>query len=475
MKRETPERRDRHCRDAPGERWRHGSIAAHVAWILLLGLLAVFGVGLFVHLHDRELTAATALAGSVADRIGATAELLEATPADRHAELLRALNSPFLWVRRQARPPTAAARQWRHAEVVRAALTRNLPARWRAAAQVQVPERRRPANRAAPLDGPPAGLLDARRSIVVALPQPAGEWLVFTAAADVGAPHGGVRALLWTVLTALLALTLAVAAAHRLTRPLRRFAAAADRLGVDTRAAPLPEQGSRELRNAASAFNRMQLRLQRLIDDRTRVLAAVAHDLRTALTRLRLRTEFIDDCEQRAKAVVDLDQMQAMLEATLTFARDDSQAEPRTALDLAALLHSLCDDLADAGRPARCSAPPRLSLQGRPVALRRVFANLIDNALAYGRCAEVAVAEQGDEVVVRVCDRGPGIPEELREKVFEPFFRLEGSRSRATGGAGLGLAVARTLVRRQGGDVTLGPRPGGGLEVSVSLPRVPAP
>jgi signal transduction histidine kinase len=254
------------------------------------------------------------------------------------------------------------------------------------------------------------------------------------------------------------------------TRPLRRFAEAADRLGVDVGAPPLPVTGAREIRKASRAFNRMQERLRRFVDDRTLMLAAISHDLRTALTRLKLRAEFIPDEEQRDKAVADLDEMQAMLEATLSFARDDAEREPRTKVDLAALLRSLCDDLADSGQPVRYEGPDRLAVECRPAALKRVFANLIDNAVRYGGEALVSLGGAGDGVEVTIADRGPGIPEEMREQVFAPFFRLETSRSRETGGSGLGLAVARTIVHGHGGDITLEDRPGGGLQVRVSLP-----
>jgi signal transduction histidine kinase len=163
-----------------------------------------------------------------------------------------------------------------------------------------------------------------------------------------------------------------------------------------------------------------------------------------------------------------------MLDSTLSFPRDDTVAEARTKVDLAGLWQSLCDDLADAGQTVAYEGPAHATLDCRPVALRRAFANLIDNAVRYGREATVSLDDQGDEVLVTVADRGPGIPEAMREKVFTPFFRLEGSRSRETGGTGLGLAVARAVVRRHGGDVTLADRPGGGLVARVTLPRAGA-
>ncbi|MFO1349315.1 MAG: ATP-binding protein [Gammaproteobacteria bacterium] len=232
---------------------------------------------------------------------------------------------------------------------------------------------------------------------------------------------------------------LSVWAARRVTAPLGRFAAAAARLGTDVAAPPLAEAGPAEIRQAAHAFNTMQSRIQRFVEDRTLMLAAISHDLRTALTRLRLRAEFIDDPEQSRKAQTDLDEMQTMLDATLDFARDDNAAEAVTPLDLAVLLQSLCEDLADAGHDAHYHGPAQLRFDGRPVALRRVFANLIDNALRYGGAADVTLAEEEAGVCVEIADHGPGIPMDLREQVFAPFFRLEASRSRATGARGWGL------------------------------------
>jgi signal transduction histidine kinase len=201
------------------------------------------------------------------------------------------------------------------------------------------------------------------------------------------------------------------------------------------------------------------------------MLAAISHDLRTSLTRLRLRMALIEDEEVRAKAERDLEEMQAMLEATLAFARDDAKAGPRVALDLAGLVQTACDAFADAGHDVGYSGPEHLRVHGRQLALRRLLDNLIDNAVKYGGRADVALRVAGDTVEIDIADRGPGIPEAEREKVFAPFYRLEASRSRETGGTGLGLAVARGIARAHGGDVTLHDRPGGGLVATIRLPR----
>jgi signal transduction histidine kinase len=210
--------------------------------------------------------------------------------------------------------------------------------------------------------------------------------------------------------------------------------------------------------------------LSRFVEDRTRMVAAIGHDLRTPLTRLRLRAEFIDDPEVQRKMLSDLDEMESMINATLAFARDDAAHEPRVATDLADLLQSLCDDRIDAGAAASYAGPPHRTVTCRPVALRRAFANLIDNAINYGTAADVTLTPGPAQVTVTIDDHGPGIPESEWEKVFHPFYRLESSRSRDTGGTGLGLAVARTIIRGHGGDITLSNRSEGGLRVSVVVP-----
>ena len=256
-----------------------------------------------------------------------------------------------------------------------------------------------------------------------------------------------------------------------MTRPLRRFADAAQRIGMDVRSPPLDEAGSRELRNAARAFNRMQERLRHLVDDRTMMLAAISHDLRTVLTRLRLRSEFIADQEQRGKAIADLDDMQSMLDSTLTFARGDAADEARVTTDLAALVRSLCDEFSDGGEQVICDGPDRVPVTCALRAIRRAVGNVLNNALRYGREADVGISTGDQGVTVTVADRGPGIPPHRREDAFRPFHRLDTARSRDGGGSGLGLAVARSVMHRHGGDIVMSNRQGGGLVVSIFLPH----
>lgn len=317
-------------------------------------------------------------------------------------------------------------------------------------------------------------LLPSLRRMVLIAGLSDGTWLELQTPLRIRPPWRPFRLLAWLLIIGLVALALGRLAARRFARPLERFAEAADRLGIDDTAAPLAEEGPSELRRAAASFNRMQRRVRRLIDDRALMLAAVAHDLRTALTRLRLRVETIDDEAQRAKAVGDLDAMRRMLDETLAFARDEAGDERRERTDLAALLQTMADDAVDAGQPVAYEGPDRLVVELRPVAFRRALSNLIDNAVRYGERATLRLCKTADGIELRVEDEGPGIAPERREEVFRPFFRLEPSRSRETGGTGLGLAIARSVVRRHGGEIVLENRAGGGFAVVVRLPAAAA-
>lgn len=249
------------------------------------------------------------------------------------------------------------------------------------------------------------------------------------------------------------------------TRPLAVLAAAAQRLGRDVTAPPVAEKGTREVRAAAHAFNEMQASLRRFVEDRTQMIAAISHDLRTPITRLKLRAEFVEDEDQRCRMLADLDEMEVMISSTLAFARDDAETEARGPVDLAAMLAELSGDMGMVYR-----GPSSLVVQGGAVSLKRAFANLVGNALKYGGGGTVTLRRGGDGVIATIEDGGPGIPAPEMERVFAPFYRVERSRNRDFGGTGLGLAVARTAVRAHGGDIALANRPEGGLRVTVTLP-----
>lgn len=268
-------------------------------------------------------------------------------------------------------------------------------------------------------------------------------------------------------------LTLVAAAwlgARWLARPIQRLSEAAEHLSEDLESAPLEERGPQEVRQAAHAFNRMQERIRAQVSQRSRMLAAVSHDLRTPLARMRLRVEQVEDEALRGRLSQDLGDMVGMLDSTLSYFNEQRAQEALQWFDVQALVESLAEDALDQGEQVTVSghcAP----LRAQPLAMRSCVANLVDNALRYAGHAHVRLEDGQKQVRIEVRDKGPGIPAELREAVFEPFYRLESSRNRNSGGIGLGLTIARDSARRQGGDLELLASEGGGLLARLTLPR----
>jgi two-component system OmpR family sensor kinase len=277
------------------------------------------------------------------------------------------------------------------------------------------------------------------------------------------------RALLLFALGAATLLPLAWLFARALSAPIRRFSEAARRLGRDPNAPPLPREGPAEMLIAVDSFNTMQARLNRLIQERTHMVGAIAHDLRTPLTRLAFRLEDLPN-PLREKVDADIQEMKSMVSAALDFIRDRSLSGQREPLDFRLLVESVVDDQSDLGHDVTLQSGTPITLGGNPLALRRMVGNLVDNALKYGERARLRLRVANDQCILEIDDDGPGIPEQLQQQVFEPFFRLESSRNRDTGGIGLGLAAVRAIVLDHGGEIGLGNRKGGGLRVTVSLP-----
>jgi signal transduction histidine kinase len=301
-----------------------------------------------------------------------------------------------------------------------------------------------------------------------AVRQKDGRWLV-------AEPHRGLidpwaqRVLLVLAAAALAVTPLAWWFARRIAAPITAFARAAERLGRDPDAPPLNVRGSTEVSAAAAAFNVMQERLNRYVSNRTTMIAAIAHDLRTPLTRLRFRIEAAPD-DLKGKLAADLDEMEAMISATLAFVQDATRPGERTKLEVSSLVETVMDEAAETGADAAVEHAERAVVDGDPIALKRLVTNLVDNALKFGSSARGRVFAEAGMAVLEVDDDGPGVPEGDIERAFEPFQRLEGSRSRETGGAGLGLAVVRAIARGHGGEVTLQNRAEGGLRARVTLP-----
>ncbi|HKT53743.1 MAG TPA: ATP-binding protein [Caulobacteraceae bacterium] len=308
----------------------------------------------------------------------------------------------------------------------------------------------------------------------VGLAQPGGHWLVAAPKPSLEPTPWQQRLALWFLLSAAALTPIAYLFAGRLARPIAQFAEAAERLGRDPGAPPLDIQGSTEIRVATAAFNEMQERLARYVQGRTAMVGAIAHDLRTPLTRLRFRLEAAPP-ELRAKMAADVGEMEQMISGVLAFVRDSTLPTTRTRLELSSLLESVVDDMSETGLDVAVEQADRVVVDGDTIALRRLFNNLLDNAVKFGVSARVRVFAEGPCAVVEIDDRGAGLPKKALEQVFEPFYRYEGSRSRETGGIGLGLAVVRSIAQAHGGEACLHNRDRGGLTARVKLPLSPNP
>lgn len=470
------------------------SLAGQMIALLLLALVVAQGITLAIYLDERRHALRAAERAQVASRLVSVVRLLGDTPPELSERITRTASGPRLgfWLAAEsavdASEPEALDRPLQRRlkgllsgtgsgrVLVRLEDSERFlawrKARWEAR-RVQEDDDHGEHRRA---EWRKREYWEKRRhrlplSLTISVRLADGRWLNAATLVPFNAPAWAWPPLLSMGLMALAILVIVVFSVRRITRPLRTLAAAADRFGRGQDGAPPAEAGPEEVRRTIHAFNEMQERLRRFVADRTGMLAAISHDLRTPITTLRLRAEFIEDPEIRDKILETLAEMQQMTEATLAFLREDAAREDSRQVDLAALIQSLCDDLADAGGEVAFAGADRTPYLCRPVALKRALSNLIENAVAYGARARVALRQEAAELWIVVDDDGPGIPAERREEIFEPFVRLEDSRSRETGGAGLGLAIARSIARGHGGDVTLENRPEGGLRAILRLPK----
>ncbi|MBF0354025.1 MAG: HAMP domain-containing protein [Alphaproteobacteria bacterium] len=450
------------------------SILGRAMAVLAIGLLLSHLAALALYSGNREEALTTLGGRQTAERIVGLATAMSDAPPSQREQLARSMSRHGFFVSWSTEPYVAREHARGFSAIIAGELGR--------LAGPSMDVRVQPSNEGpqgmlgnAPWGGPGRGPMHEfshQRSFMISLKLADGSWLNAVIKGEPPDTLWRGRFLMGFAATTLITLLLAAWAVSRAVRPLRLFAGAAERLGTDMAAPPLDESGPAEVKKAAHAFNRMQERLRRFVDDRTRMLAAISHDLRTPLTRMRLRAEFVDDEETRAKMLADLDEMEAMIGATLAFARDSAKAEDRRPIDLAQLLSGLATDMQETGRKATFLGPEAAPFTGAPIALKRAFSNLVDNAIAYGGGADISLTAHSDRYEISIADEGPGIPEDLQERVFAPFFRIEGSRSRETGGVGLGLSVARDILRGHGGDISLANRQEGGLRVTVSLPRI---
>jgi signal transduction histidine kinase len=318
---------------------------------------------------------------------------------------------------------------------------------------------------------PVFGAFGGFRDLQVAVPLPDGQWLSFATALPESGSAFSRQFLISMGIMTIVIFAVSMLAVRRVTAPLAAISVAAERLGNDLNAPPMLETGTIETRQAAQAFNTMQTRLRGLIENRTLMLAAISHDLRTPLTLLRLRAENVENRQERDKMLATIAEMDSMVGVTLQFARDEATTELRRLTDIAALVQSIVDDMADAGMPVKMEPAEPVVYDCRPDALKRAIRNLLDNAIKYGKAASVAIETTPNSIEIIIDDEGPGIPAQELSRVFDPFYRLEESRSRDTGGVGLGLAIAQSIVQAHQGELVLSNRPIGGLRAQIALPR----
>ncbi|MCP4386519.1 MAG: HAMP domain-containing protein [Hyphomicrobiales bacterium] len=456
-----------------------GSLAGQLVTLLIGALIVVQVIGFVVFTGDRASAVRSASRAGLFENMASVMRVLVRSPEDARAGLADAAATPRLryWVSEtSAVAPPEDGSETMPAHPLERMLKFPLRERPRVAVIDDDGEisrkspgdyRRRPGGR-----GPRHG---ERYDVLASIPFPDGGWL--NAQTDVRAETVDFP---WSSVISAVVMAVAILAivgftARRVTRPLAALADSAEAFGRGGPSRPLPETGPGEVRRLTAAFNRMQERLERFIADRTRMLAAIGHDLRTPITSLRLRAELLDDDEARTRMIATLDDMQAMAEAALAFTRDDAAAEPVRTVDLGALTESLCDDLSTLDHDVVFQGEERIPYACRPAALKRALGNLIENAVRYGARAQVSLESTPSGPKLIITDDGPGIPEDRMDEVFKPFVRLEASRSRETGGVGLGLAIARSIVLAHGGEIVLSNRTAGGLRVEVRLPPGASP
>jgi signal transduction histidine kinase len=469
------------------------SLFGQTLMILLFGLVISHAIGAWIYASARE-QAVRAIGGfAAAQRVANLSRLVEEAPADWRPRIVAALSDPTFRIALASQPPEQLpADADGPAKTIEDYVLGQLPDRPDRQVRAAVFEPTAgppgalfgPPFERRPLAGPMTGMrgmggmmhnmmgpnFGGWRGLQVAVKLSDGEWLTFATTLPQGAPSVSWQFIISLALMGLIVLAVSVWAVRRVTAPLGMLSAAADRLGRDVAADPLAEAGTIEMQRAARAFNRMQERLRRLVESRTQMLAALSHDLRTPLTLLRLRAEEVANTDERDKMLATIGEMDEMIGTTLAFARDEVRAEPRRRVDVAALLKSVVDDMADAGLPVTMAPAAPLIQDCQPGALKRALANLLDNAVKYGKRARATIATAGKTIEITIDDDGPGIPEAELPRVFQPFCRVEDSRNRDTGGTGLGLAIAQSIVQAHGGELTLANRPGGGLRASIKLP-----
>ena len=448
--------------------------------VLVIGLILAQIIGSVILLRDRQDLVQYNLGRHLVDRVTSVVRLIDESAPEDRARIIRAFDSPEfrVYLSNIPRPleESAVSPAW-----LTSKLRQSLPESKNIMVSI-IPmiedrdhhrsERYQRQIERTPRDGRSYKMRRLRHAGFLAQVElRSGEWIIFhrPVPPDIQSRHK--KLLAYLVILVISIALISFIAVRYVTRPLALLANAADDLGRDIQSPPLKEKGSAEVRRAARAFNTMQSRLRRYIEDRGEILAAVSHDLKTPITRLRLRSEMLEDENIQQKINKDLDEMEQMVNATLDFMRGTESSERPVPVDIMALLESLRDDMSDLGAKVALEQAELKPHLGRPLLLKRCLTNLIENAVRYGEEANIRVEQCKEQLDIIIADRGPGIPETERDRIFKPFVRGEASRSKDTGGNGLGLSIARNIARAHGGELTLRSGENGvGLEAVVSLP-----
>ena len=452
--------------------------------ILLGGLFAAQLLGAAILLHNRGEALYEASGLHTVQRIADIVRVLESVNPDVSKMILPAVNTAFLQVAFSAAPSplsSSAQEEGLHAAHLRTILQRSLgddrPLRI-TISEIENPRFGPHQHGVLRPSGPPlehmsmfGGIVGRGVSFFIQVQLRDGRWVNFEHRLSQEQFVWPLRLLLTLGILLVSVILVALLAVRWVTRPLTLLGNAALELGRDIQHAPLEETGPTEVRHAAAAFNTMQSRLARYVKDRVQMLAAVSHDLRTPITRLRLRAETMEDTDLKDKVLRDLNEMETMVNAALEFMRDTHYSETIQPVDISALLESIQADMEDMGKDVQLTGEAQQPYPARPSALKRCFTNLVDNAIKYGERAIVSIEDNPQYLRVTVADTGPGISENDLTQVFEPFVRLDSARGGT--GTGLGLSIARNIAHAHGGELILRNRKGGGLEAVLTLPRVP--
>lgn len=426
------------------------TLVARVLMVSLLGITVFHALSLWTYEHTLERELAQAQDERLADRLLSIKQSVTAAPEDKREELAHDLSGGSIRAHWNRAPGAVAGgpgiEKWTALPALLLSRSQSLKT-----------------------EDIVIGTGADQHIALMSLRLPDQSWLNVSLFAVHEARASGSGHLVSTSLMALGVALISMLMAAWLTRPLRRITDAVSKLSIDARSPPIPEAGPREVRELASSFNAMLARLVDLVERRTRALAAVSHDLRTPLTRLKLRLDEVAGEDLQRSIAADIDEMEQMIEATLAYLKGrESNEEPRP-IDLVALLQTLVDDARDAGHDAELDSPQTLVITARHLGLKRALSNLIGNALRYATRVRVSVREHSDNLTIHIDDNGPGIPDDKLETVLEPFVRLEDSRNLETGGVGLGLTIAKSNIENEGGTLVLRNRPGGGLSAIITL------